>query len=200
MQKRRRNNIRVIGSYFVLALFAFMVCGVGVIAYRSEAVPMPDTSIATSTTTIVLENTATTTTPVNTPVETPVTAATLYPNTKPITIGSVTVQASIAQSWVDRIKGLSDTPYLPDDIVKLFLFESSALHGIWMKDMNYDIDIIWVDEALSIVHIEKDVSPDTYPTSFIPDVPARYVIETAAGFVTTHAIKKGDRVVLPKVE
>lgn len=199
MQKRSRNNIRIIGSYFVLALFVFMVCGVGVIAYRSESTLVSDASVTATTSAVVLENTATAT-PASAGAEVPVSPATLYPNTKPMTIGSVTVQASIAQSWVDRIKGLSDTPYLPDDIVKLFLFESSALHGIWMKDMNYAIDIIWVDEALSIVHIEKAVSPDTYPTSFIPDVPARYVIEAAAGFATTHAIKKGDRVVLPEIK
>ena len=120
-----------------------------------------------------------------------------YPVVVPILIGSTTVQASIADSLPERIKGLSDTPYLPDGIVKLFAFGAEGEHSIWMKDMNYAIDIIWVAKAGQIVHIKKNIAPETYPESFASPKLAWYVIETPAGFVEKSGIKLGDEVIVP---
>jgi uncharacterized membrane protein (UPF0127 family) len=108
--------------------------------------------------------------------------------------------ASVADSIAERIKGLSDTPYLPDGVVKLFAFGASGDHSIWMKDMNYPIDIIWVNESGTIIHRKENVSPDTFPESFSPPKPAFYVIEANAGFVEKNGIKIGDEVVIVKTE
>ena len=69
-----------------------------------------------------------------------------YPSLIPVTIGSTSVQASVADSLPERIQGLSDTPSLPTGVVKLFVFGSGGPQSIWMKDMNYAIDIMWADE------------------------------------------------------
>ncbi len=122
---------------------------------------------------------------------------TIYPVTVPITIASTTVEASVADSMSERIKGLSETPFLPDGVVKLFAFGTPGEHSIWMKDMNYSLDIIWVSKEGVIVHIEKNISPDTFPTAFSTPTPAWYVIEAAAGFVDTNKIVRGDKVILP---
>ena len=119
-----------------------------------------------------------------------------YPELIPIIIGSTTVQASVADSLPERIKGLSSTPYLPKEIVKLFAFGTAGEHSIWMKDMNYTIDIMWVARSGEIVHIKENVSPDTYPESFASPTPAWYVIEAAAGFVASSSIEVGDEVVV----
>lgn len=122
----------------------------------------------------------------------------IYPNTKSMSIADVRVRASIADTWPERIRGLSNTPYIPMDVVKLFVFDSAGFHSMWMKDMNYPIDILWVDEGLKIVHIEEAVAPETYPNPFVSNSPAKYVIETASGFVAYHGIALGDTVVLPQ--
>ncbi|MFN3188431.1 MAG: DUF192 domain-containing protein [Candidatus Paceibacteria bacterium] len=114
-------------------------------------------------------------------------------------IDSVMVQASVASTTETRTKGLSDTPHLPEDVVKLFVFDESQEWSFWMKDMNYPIDIIWVDATGSIVHIEESVSPASYPKSFVPNRPAKYVVETVAGFVKKYGVGVGDRVILPEV-
>ena len=119
-----------------------------------------------------------------------------YPIVVPVLIGSTTVMASVADSLPERIKGLSGTPYLPEGIVKLFAFGVNGEHSIWMKDMNYSIDILWVSQEGLIVHIERDVSPDTYPKSFGSPVPAFYVIEANAGFTARSGIEVGDLVVV----
>lgn len=121
----------------------------------------------------------------------------VYPDTVTMKIAGVAVYASIADSWPERIKGLSDTPYLPPEVVKLFVFDSPGFHSIWMKDMNYAIDILWLDESGSIVSVVAGATPESFPELFTPTVPALYVVETAAGFVATHAITVGDKVELP---
>lgn len=121
----------------------------------------------------------------------------IYPGTVPMTIGGVAVEASVADSWPERIKGLSETPYLPEEVVKFFVFDSSAYHSIWMKDMNYPIDIIWVSEAAEVVYIAKNVPPESYPETFSPSTPALYVIEAVAGFADTHGLSVGSSVELP---
>ncbi len=126
--------------------------------------------------------------------------AVLFQNTKPMKIGDTLVEASVARTWPERIKGLSGTPALPGGVVKLFVFETPGYHSIWMKDMNYAIDILWVDEALKIVHIAEHVSPDSFPETFTPKLPAVYVIETVAGFVDQHGIRLGALVELPIID
>jgi len=127
----------------------------------------------------------------------------IYPATVPITIKDVPVQASVADSLPERIKGLSNTPFLPPHVVKLFSFGVAGTHSIWMKDMNYPLDIMWLSEEGVIVHIEEQVSPDTYSRenprasqSFGSPEPAWYVIEASAGFVASNTIAVGDKVVL----
>lgn len=121
-----------------------------------------------------------------------------YPELVPIVIGSTTVGASVADSMPERIKGLSDTPFLPTGVVKLFAFGTEGEHAIWMKDMNYSLDIIWVAESGRIVHIEENVSPTTYPESFASPKPAWYVIEANAGFVASTSLSVGDEVIVPE--
>lgn len=115
-----------------------------------------------------------------------------------MTIGDHPVRASVADNATTRQRGLSDTPYLPEDIVKFFVFPEDNTWGIWMREMRYPIDIMWIDTDGAIVHIEHGVAPETYPETFRPDVPARYVIEAASGFVAEHEIEVGTSVDLPR--
>jgi len=106
--------------------------------------------------------------------------------------------ASVADSPEERQQGLSGTTMLPEDVVKLFVFDDNNRWSFWMKDMRYAIDMLWVNEGEEIVHIERAVAPETYPAqSFTPPVPARYVIETVAGFSEKQQLATGTKVVLP---
>ena len=79
----------------------------------------------------------------------------------------------------------------------LFVFATNERHGLWMKDMLFAIDIIWIDESLTVVGIERGVSPDTYPRTFRPPVPVRYAIETSSGYTDFYGISVGKKVRLP---
>ena len=67
----------------------------------------------------------------------------------------------------------------------LFVFPDNDQHGIWMKDMKFPIDIIWISENYNIVHVKKDATPESYPTVFKNSKPARYVLELPAGSIET---------------
>ncbi|MFT7644879.1 MAG: uncharacterized membrane protein (UPF0127 family) [Candidatus Paceibacteria bacterium] len=123
---------------------------------------------------------------------------TIYPNTTSVIIGDTVVDASVADTLSKRIKGLSDTQFLPESVVKLFAFGVPGNHSIWMKNMNYPLDIIWLAEDGEIVHIEDNILPETFPESFSSPVPAWYVIEANAGFVASNTVVVGDTVVLPE--
>ncbi|MFC1732706.1 DUF192 domain-containing protein [candidate division KSB1 bacterium] len=110
-----------------------------------------------------------------------------------ISFGSAVIDIAIADSQRTRRQGLSHLPALPPEHGLFFVFIDSDTHGIWMKDMEFPIDIIWLDEHLRVVDIHQSVSPDTYPTSFHPQVPARFALEVEAGFSVKYDVKVGSK-------
>jgi uncharacterized membrane protein (UPF0127 family) len=82
----------------------------------------------------------------------------------------------------DRQMGLMFRPSLPPDRGMLFLFARPGLHGIWMKNCRFPIDILWLDEDRRVVHLEESVPPcatDPCPT-YEPLRQASYVLELNA--------------------
>ena len=114
-----------------------------------------------------------------------------------IAIDDVGLVVSYADTPAELTKGLSGVTHLDELEGKLFFFDKEDYHGIWMKDMQMSIDIFWINNNLEVVHIEKNVSPDTYPTVYYPQQPARFVLETNAFFADTYRITVGDRLTIP---
>ena len=108
-----------------------------------------------------------------------------------LTIGSQLVHARVADTDDARHKGLSGTSSLADTDAMLFVFDNPGRWGIWMKDMSYNIDIVWLNESKKIIHIERDVSPETYPRVFLPSSDALYVVELSSGFASMHGLGIG---------
>ncbi len=112
-------------------------------------------------------------------------------------IGEIPIRVEIADSSEELIKGLSGRPDIGKMNGMLFIFPETAYHSIWMKDMNFPIDIIWISEDLKVINIERGVTPDTYPRSFRPKEPARYALETDIYYADTFGIEPGQLVKLP---
>jgi len=111
-------------------------------------------------------------------------------------IGETAITIDIAKTDAERRTGLSGRQSMPQNHGLLFIFDTVDYHGIWMKDMYFSIDIIWINEFNEVIYIERAVRPDTFPTVFKPRYPAKFVLEVNAGFVAKHNIKVGDRFVL----
>jgi uncharacterized membrane protein (UPF0127 family) len=108
-------------------------------------------------------------------------------------LGAGTFSARLLDSQSERTKGLSGTKSLPADQALIFVFENSGIWKIWMKDMNYSIDIVWLDESKKVVDIVEGASPESYPKEFVPRQKARYVIEFADGTIKEKGIAIGQR-------
>jgi len=111
-----------------------------------------------------------------------------------LVIGGETVRVTIADSDAARAQGLSGRAGLAENEGMLFVFPQDGVHGFWMKDMLFSIDILWMSVDKEIVHIEENVSPGTFPTSFGPKIATRFVLELPAGFVKAHNVAVGDTV------
>lgn len=110
-----------------------------------------------------------------------------------VSFGDAEVSVEVAATPDQRAKGLSGREALTSSEGMLFIFERADFHAFYMPDMNFPIDIIWMDDDLRVVDISKDVPPESYPELFTPQEPARYVLEVVAGFADSHGIKTGDR-------
>lgn len=111
---------------------------------------------------------------------------------KHISFGSKVVTAYVADNDKKRILGLSNRESLPESFAMLFVFPYEDTHGIWMKDMKFPIDILWLNERAEIVHIAEFVSPNSYPKKYYPDEKARYVVELNQGFVRENNLEIGN--------
>ena len=61
-----------------------------------------------------------------------------------------------------------------------------------MRDMNFPLDIFWIDENGIIVDAWKNADPDSYPQVFEPRSDALYILEVVAGFSEVYNIEIGD--------
>ncbi len=114
--------------------------------------------------------------------------------TIPVSIGHTILNVFVADTDYFRRLGLGGRKSILENEGMLFVFDKSALHSFWMKDMLFAIDIIWLDESKRVVFIEKNVFPDSYPKNFVPTVPAKYVLETNSGFSDKNGVLIGDSV------
>lgn len=109
-------------------------------------------------------------------------------------IGDAVIVLEIADSQTERVQGLSGRETLDPSTGLLFVFEKPEKIGIWMKDMLFPIDIIWINEQKKIIDIKTNVTPDSYPQAFFPKEKSLYVLEVNAGFVEKNAVRIGDAV------
>ncbi len=106
--------------------------------------------------------------------------------------GAYTLKLEVADTDAERELGLSGRTGLDQNSGLLFVFDRPGNYGFWMKDMLFPIDIAWLDKDRRVVHIERGVSPATYPTVFFPQANSTYVLEVNAGFLALHQINIGD--------
>jgi uncharacterized membrane protein (UPF0127 family) len=108
-------------------------------------------------------------------------------------VGTSTVRLIVADTQAKRVQGLSGHVPLGDDEAMLFIFETPDQWGIWMKDMFFPLDILWLDAEGKVIHAKAGATPESYPEVFMPAEPALYVLEAPAGFAERHRITVGMR-------
>jgi len=110
----------------------------------------------------------------------------------PIRVGNSFFSVFFATTVTQRARGLSGIKSLTPAQGLLMVFNAEDKWGIWMKDMNFPIDIVWFTTDGTIFYIKENISPQTFPEVFAPPASARYVLELSAGAVKNSNLKIGD--------
>ncbi len=104
------------------------------------------------------------------------------------------LEAEVADTKASRELGLSGRKQMGDDEGMLFIFDVPGRYGWWTKDMNFAVDIVWIDQNGIVVNIERNISPDSYPKTFMNASPASYVLEMKTGTSEKMGLYLGSRV------
>jgi len=120
-----------------------------------------------------------------------------------IKIDDVTLQVQIADTKPLQTRGLMFQEKIPYDQGMLFIFEGENTRSMWMLNMQFALDLIWIDSDGKIVHIEKDAQPcksalETMACTFTNGngKPAKYVLEVTSGFVDMFNITENSQLQL----
>lgn len=124
-----------------------------------------------------------------------VVSAYFLPSRATLHLGSGKFTATIADRESTRMKGLSGSESLPSDHAMVLVFDTSSRWGIWMKDMQYPIDVVWLNESKKVVDFVMNVPADSYPKVFTPKEDARYIVELKSGTIKTKEIRVGQEAV-----
>lgn len=108
------------------------------------------------------------------------------------------VSVDVVSNESDMERGLIGHKELGQDQGMLFVFNNDTRHQFWMKNMTFDLDIVWISFEGRIVYIGHHVpacKKDPCPI-YSPGKPSRYVVELNSGYTTSHGWNAGDYLIL----
>lgn len=124
--------------------------------------------------------------------------------TVPLLIDQKEYQVELAETPSQQQMGLSGRSQIGSDGM-LFVFSKPAVHGFWMKDMQFDLDFIWIRNN-EVVEITRNVLKPTANQqlrdlpNYYPKQPIDMMLEVTVGFADEKNISVGSSVELKKEE
>ncbi len=111
-----------------------------------------------------------------------------------LTMPKGTIKVEVANTKASRELGLSGRKEMKKDEGILFVFDTPGRYGFWMKDMQFPLDIVWINQNGVVVSLERNLTPESYPKTFINEVEASYVLELNAGLSEKLGLYLGSKV------
>ncbi|MDC0159664.1 DUF192 domain-containing protein [Candidatus Nitrosopelagicus sp.] len=125
-------------------------------------------------------------------------------------MGSVQLDDKILEVYLAdtdprRMRGLmwETQDFLANDKGMLFVFNEPGTRSMWMKNMQFHLDILWFDENGNVVSIKKNVPPCITPLEVmscksdgVSADNAQYVLELTAGFIDQYEITENSQLQL----
>lgn len=108
-----------------------------------------------------------------------------------LTINNHDFIAEFVSTQPEQQQGLSGRDNLDANAAMVFVFDKPDVRCFWMKDMKFNIDIVWLNAEKQVNAIEQDLAPSTYPSSFC-HVDAQYVVELRSGTAKQIGLQPGD--------
>ncbi len=107
--------------------------------------------------------------------------------------GGRTIAAEIADTPERVQHGYMFRTEVGENDGMIFVFVPAGEHPFWMKNTLVPLDIIWMDESFTIVHIQPSTPPCTADPcpSYGPPRKTSYVLEVRAGTAAREGLKMG---------
>lgn len=117
-----------------------------------------------------------------------------------ITMPNGALVAEVADTKSSRELGLSGRKSMRENEGMLFVFDAPGRYGFWMKDMNFPLDILWINQNGYVVAIESNFTPESYyykpPKTAINGPEASYVLEMNTGRAEEYGLFLGSRITI----
>jgi len=109
-----------------------------------------------------------------------------------LSVNGQKLTAEVAHTGPTRSQGLMHRRMLPENRGMLFVFDSVAIHAMWMMNTYIPLSVAFLDERGVIINIEdmKPHTQDTHPAA----KPARYELDVNQGWSGKHGIKPGAKI------
>jgi hypothetical protein len=120
-------------------------------------------------------------------------------------VGDATFHAEVVLTRSQRALGLSNRDTLAPDGAMVFVFATPNNAALWMKDMRFPLDFIWVSADKRVVKVDQNVPAPTEGQTQLPRYRSgqdiQYILEVNAGTVEELGIATGDAVTFdPEVD
>lgn len=113
-----------------------------------------------------------------------------------VSVNGARLTALLADTSVKRMIGLMYRPSIKDGECMLLVFRKEGYQSIWMHNMRFAIDVLWMDSRLRIVDMKEKLQPCSSLLrcrAYSPVRPALYVLEGKYGLISAKRLKKGMR-------
>ena len=108
-----------------------------------------------------------------------------------------TVDVRVADTWDKRRVGLMRTDSLANGSGMLFVHPADSHHSYHMRNMAFDIDIIFVGANGTVRKVYHASAPDAGKESETYSGHGKYVLEVPRGYANATGIALGDRIQIP---
>ena len=112
------------------------------------------------------------------------------------------ITVEIADTSAERQRWLTfRQDRLANDTALLLKYEESDLHQVWMLNIEYNLDLIWMDKEGNVVYLIKDAPPcqnvvETVSCTYKTTSRSLYVMASNAGFIDAQGITIGSKMTI----
>ena len=111
----------------------------------------------------------------------------------------VHLTCEIAKSYSEKMSGLMYRPSLSEDRGMIFSFLIPGNRFIWMKNVNFALDLIFVNRKFEIIWIkEAEVDKGFFNKIYWSHGFCKYIIESNKGFCRKNKIIKNCKIKIEK--
>jgi uncharacterized protein len=111
-----------------------------------------------------------------------------------VEIDSDLINVEIAKSSAEKQRWLMfRQEKMPLNSAMILVYDKPDLYSMWLLNIEYNLDLMWLDESGHMVYIVKDAFPcksalDPSSCTYKNTKAAKYVIAATSGFIDRHKI------------